>query len=76
MAKFFKYGVSVFDSRRKESGGFNHWIAKLFNWRITYLDIYLKRKCRFESHYNRNEDFYDGYHNYIWIGWILISYGL
>lgn len=74
--KLFKYGVSVFDSRQKKYGGFNHFIAgKIFRWRLFYLDIYIKSKLKFEIIHNNYEYYYDGYHNHIWIGWVLISYG-
>jgi hypothetical protein len=70
--KLFKYGIRVFDSRLKEHGGFNHFISgKIFRWRLCYLDVHLKRKFKFEI----NKYYYDGYHNYIWIGWVLVSYG-
>lgn len=42
--KLIKYGISVFDARLKEYGGFNHFIAgKIFRWQLHYLDIYLKK---------------------------------
>lgn len=74
--KFFKYGVSVFDGRQKQFGGFNHWIAKyVFRWRLCYLDIYLEKQFKFEICHKKEESYYDGYHNSIWIGFVLISYG-
>lgn len=74
--KLFKYGISVFDSRLKKYGGFNHFIAgKIFRWRLCYLDIYLKRKFKFEIVHNDDNHYYDGYHNHVWIGWVLFSYG-
>jgi hypothetical protein len=74
--KIFKYGIHVFDSKLKKYGGFNHFIAgKIFMWRLCYLDIYLKRESKFEIIHNDDYYYYDGYHNSIWIGWILISYG-
>lgn len=72
---FFKYGVSLFDTRLKKFGGFNHGIAKLFCDKILYLDISLKRQCNFEIVHNDKNYYYDGYHNYISIGCVLITYG-
>lgn len=74
--KFFKYGVSLFDARLKKYGGHGHFIARhFFRWRLNYLDIYLKRKMKFEIRHELEDDYYDGYHNSIWMGFILISYG-
>lgn len=70
------YSIGIFDSRKKEYGGYNHFIAgKIFRWRLCYLSVYLKKKFKFEIIHNNDEHYYDGYHNHIWIGWILISYG-
>ena len=69
--KLFKYGISVFDSRLKKYGGFNHFVAgKIFRWRLCYLDIYFERKFKFEIVHNDENYYYDGYHNHIWIGWV------
>ena len=74
--KLFKYGVSVFDSSLKIYGGFNHFIAgKIFRWRLSYLDISLKRKFKFEIVHNDDNHYYDGYHNHVWFGWVFFSYG-
>ena len=74
--KFSKYGIEVFDRRLKEYGGFNHFLAgKIFRWKLSYLDIYLKKEFRFEIVHEDDNFYYDGYHNSIWIGWILVSYG-
>jgi len=74
--KFFKYGVNVFSSRLKQFGGFNHFLAgTIFRWKLSYLDIYLKREFKFEIIHKDDDYYYDGYHNYIWFGWVLFSYG-
>lgn len=69
--KLFKFGVQLFDSRE-----FNHFLAgKVFRWSLAYLDIYLEKQFKLEIIHNNDEYYYDGYHNHIWIGWIIISYG-
>jgi hypothetical protein len=74
--KFYKYGIAVFDARAKEYGGFNHFIAKnIFKWRLCYLSICLNKKFKFEVKYNDDDTYYDGYHNHIWLGWLLIYWG-
>ncbi len=73
---FFWFGIELFDSRLKKYGGFNHFIAgKIFRWRLRYLDIYFKRKFKFEIVHNNINYYYGGYHNHVWIGWVLFSYG-
>ena len=61
---FFKWGVQLFDASSKEYGGFNHWIAKLFGWRITSIVLSIHSEFRFEF----TSCYYDGYHKCIWIG--------
>lgn len=74
--KFFKYGIDVFDGRLKKYGGHGHFIAgKIFKWRMGYLHIYLKVTPGFEIIYKNDDHYYDGYHNHIYIGWVLISWG-
>ena len=73
---FFKYGIDLFDSRLKEYGGFNHFLAgKIFRWKYHYLTIYLKKQFRIERIHRNDDYYYDGYHNSFWFGWVLISYG-
>jgi len=37
---FFWFGIQLFDSRLKEYGGFNHFIAgKIFKWKYCYLSL-------------------------------------
>ena len=73
---FFKYGINLFDSRLKKYGGFNHFIAgKIFRWKFCYLSIALRKQCRFELIHESDGYYYDGYHNSLWLGWVLISYG-
>ena len=74
--KFFKYGIEIFDSRLKKYGGFGHFIAgKIFLWRLYYLTIYIKKEFKISRIHENEEYYYDGYHNSIWIGFVLISYG-
>lgn len=73
--KFFKYGIEIFDSSLKKYGGFNRWIAKLFGWKYSYLAISLHKSFKFNHIYNNDEYYYDGYHNSIQIGFLIISYG-
>ncbi len=74
--KFFKYGIDVFDSRLKKYGGFNHFLAgKIFRWKLSYLTIYLKKEWKIERIHNNDKYYYDGYHNSLWVGFLLISYG-
>jgi len=73
---FFKYGINVFDSRLKKYGGFNHFFAgTIFRWRYHYLTIYLKKEFKIERIHKDDNYYYDGYHNSLWLGWVLISYG-
>lgn len=72
---FFKYGIDLFSANEIEYGGYRHWIAKIFRWRLAYLHIYLKSKFKFEINHEDGLHYYDGHHNHIWIGFILISYG-
>ena len=75
--KFSKDGIEVFYSAEKEYGGFNHFTAKrIFRNRLMYLDVYWHRKFKFEVSHNKEENYYQcTYHNHIWIGFIMISYG-
>lgn len=74
--KIFKFGIEVFDAKLKEYGGFNHFLAyKIFKGKYRYLDIYLKKQFKIQKVHEDPEYYYDGYHNTLWIGWILISYG-
>jgi hypothetical protein len=74
---FYWCGVSIFDSRQKQYGGFNHFIAgKIFRWKYNYLDICLRRMWKFEiKHEEKGGLYYDGWHNCINIGILQISYG-
>jgi len=74
--KIIKHGLSIFDSSKKEFGGFNHFLAgKIFRWKLTHLDIYLKKNFKLEIRHNDNKYYYDYYHNHIWFCWILLEYG-
>ena len=65
-----------FDSKLKQYGGFNHWISKyIFRYKLHYLDIYLKKEFKYEVIHEDDAYYYDGYHNSIWLGFILFSYG-
>ena len=71
---FFWFGIYLFDSRKIEYGGFNHFISgKIFKWKYCYLMISIKKQFKFDR--SHEEFYYDGYHNYINIGFINISYG-
>lgn len=73
---FFKWGIDLFDSRLKKYGGFNHFLAgKIFRWKLCYLTIYLKWAWDWEWEHRQEECYYDGYHNHISLGFVLISYG-
>ena len=73
---FFWFGIQLFDSRLKEYGGFNHFIAgKIFRWKYCYLSIALRKQWRFEWIHESDDFYYDGYHNSITIGCLQISYG-
>ena len=73
---FFWFGLQLFDSRLKEYGGFNHFIAgKIFRWKYCYLSIALRKQWRFEWIHEIDDYYYDGYHNSITIGCLQISYG-
>ena len=74
---FFWFGIELFDSRLKEYGGFNHFIAgKIFRWKFTYLSISLRKQWRFDWVHDDKKSYYDGgYWNSINIGCIQISYG-
>lgn len=71
---FFKWGICLFDGSNKEYGGFNHWIARLFKWRLFTLVISIHAEFRFECNTGDKAPYYDGYHNSIWIGPICIYY--
>lgn len=74
--KIFKYGIELFDSRLKKYGGFNHFLAgQIFRWRLCYLMISLEKQWKFERIQNSDEHYYDGYHNTLAIGFVLIYYG-
>ncbi len=73
---FFKWGIDLFDSKKIEYGGFNHFIAgKIFRWKFTYITIYLSKTFKFGYEHETDDCWYDGYHNVIWLGYIHISYG-
>lgn len=73
---FFKYGVKIFDSSKIEYGGFNHFIAgNIFRWKFCYLYLSLHKEFEFLFCHENQDYFYDGYHNFIKIGFLQISYG-
>lgn len=73
---FFWFGIQLFDSRLKEYGGFNHFIAgKIFRWKYSYLSIAIRKQWRFEWIHESDDYYYDGYHNSITIGCLQVSYG-
>jgi hypothetical protein len=73
---FFWCGVFWFDAKKKEYGGFNHFIAgKIFRWRLCYLETSITYKIGFRWIHNNNEYYYDGYHNHILFGCFRLSYG-
>lgn len=73
---FFCYGVVLFDSRFKKYGGFNHFLAyKVFRYKYDYVGITIAKQFKFDSIFEDEEYYYDGYHNIINIGFIQIYYG-
>jgi hypothetical protein len=73
---FFWFGIQLFDSRKIEYGGFNHFIAgKIFRWKFCYLSIAIRKQWRFKWIHESDDYYYDGYHNSITIGCLQISYG-
>ncbi len=73
---FFWFGVSLFDSKKLEYGGFNHFIAgRIFKWRYRYVIIYLRWSFIFKLSHEDEDFYYDGFHNLLQIGPLQISYG-
>ena len=73
---FFWFGIQLFDSSRKECGGFNHFIAGvIFRWKFDYIVICIRKQWSFKWIHEDKEFYYDGYHNCINIGILQISYG-
>lgn len=73
---FFWCGIMLFDSRLKEYGGFNHFIAgKIFRWTLSYLEISITYNIDLLWRYKSDYHYYDGYHNCIHIGFLRISFG-
>jgi len=73
---FFWCGIFLFDSKKKEYGGFNHFIAgKIFRWKLDYLQLSITYKIRFLFKYEDDNYFYDGYHNIIQVGCFRASFG-
>ena len=73
---FFWFGIQLFDSRLKEYGGFNHFIAsKIFRWKYCYLSIALRKQWKFRWIHEDENSYYDGYHNCFQVGCLQISYG-
>ena len=73
---FFWFGIYLFDSRKLEYGGHNHFLAgKIFRWKLDYLVLSIRKSFDFCWHHERQEDYYDGFHNCIQIGFFQISYG-
>ncbi len=73
---FFWCGVWLFDSSLKKYGGFNHFLAgKIFRWRYTYMMVSLRREWKLEWVHEDPDYYYDGYHNSLWVGFVLIAYG-
>ena len=68
--KIYANSIEFFCTKNKEYGGHSHWIAKIFNYRLRYLMIGF---CKFKI--GKWKDYYDGYHNAIFLGFIQISYG-
>lgn len=73
---FFWFGIQIFDSKLKEYGGFNHFIAgKIFRWKYCYLVISIVYQFKFFRIHNDDDSWYDGYHNCLQIGFLRINYG-
>jgi hypothetical protein len=73
---FFCFGIYLFDARRKESGGFNHFIAgRIFKWKYDFLIISIEKQWKFNKIYQDDNFYYDGYLNSINIGCLHIYYG-
>ena len=70
------WSILIFDSKRKKYGGFNHFLdGKIFRWRYTHLSIIITKKFKFKRVHNDDKYWYDGYHNHLQIGYLIISYG-
>lgn len=70
----FYIGICLFSSSKIEYGGFNHFIAGfIFRWKYTYIDIYITKKFKYINTFEEN--YYDGYHNKLQLGFISIEYG-
>ena len=73
---FFWCGIFLFDARKKEYGGFNHFLAgNVFKWKYTYAEISITYKLGFRWVHNDDNYYYDGYHNHILFGCFRLSYG-
>lgn len=73
--KIDKDGIQVFYSADKEYGGFNHFIARLFRWKLGFLDICWHKWKGFKNVYRDEESYYEvTYYNCIVIGFFTISY--
>ncbi len=71
---FFWCGIRLFDSRSKKYGGFNYFISrKIFKWLYGYIEISITYKFKFKVH-KSDILYYDGYHNFIHMGFIKIDY--
>jgi hypothetical protein len=73
---FFKWGIFTFNANGYKYGGFNHFIAgRIFRWKLCYLTIAIRKQWKFNWIHENEDNFYEGYHNCINIGFLQISYG-
>lgn len=73
---FFFFGIFLFNAKKKEYGGFNHFLSeKIFKNKYTYMEICLTYNFGFEKIHNDDNYYYDGYHNHILFGFFRIAYG-
>ena len=61
MKMFYWFGIYLFNSKKIEYGGFNHFIAgKIFGWKLSYLDIAITYKIKFLWIHKLPQYYYDG----------------
>lgn len=66
---FYKWGIEIFDTRYAKYGGHSQWIGKLMKYKLASLSIQF---CNWEISHNR--EYYDGWHNALYLGFIVIAW--
>lgn len=68
------YSFYIFDGRPPNYRSFKTIFYLIFS-NFTYLSIHISKKPNLLWDHNNKENYYDGYNNSLWYGYIFIAYG-